>query len=151
MSIAFNISIPSLVVGTEETVKKPFVNDKGIADLADRIIGRLAVKCNSPKQKIMNLSGGNQQKISIGKWIASGARILIFDEPTKGIDVLAKAKVYEVIRELAKQGYAILVISSYNPELQGVCDKITVMSKGRITGSYGRTATEEELMLAQQS
>lgn len=151
MSVQFNLSVPSLVIGTKEAVKGKFTNDKGIDKAAKEMIERLAVKCSSPKQRLMNLSGGNQQKISIGKWIASGVKILIFDEPTKGIDVLAKAKIYELIRELAKQRYAILVISSYNPELQGVCDRITVMSKGRITGSYGRKTTEEELMLAQQS
>ncbi|GAA0804347.1 sugar ABC transporter ATP-binding protein [Clostridium sp. AF19-22AC] len=150
MSLQFNLSIPSLVAGRKEVIKKGMADDRGISRMAEEMIGKLGVKCSSPKQKLMNLSGGNQQKISIGKWIASGARILIFDEPTKGIDVLAKAKVYEVIRELAKQGCAVLVISSYNPELKGVCDRIEVMAKGRITGSYGRETIEEELMLAQQ-
>lgn len=150
MSLQFNLSIPSLVVGQKEVTRGIFADDRGISNMAREMIEKLGVKCSSPKQKLMNLSGGNQQKVSIGKWIASGAKILIFDEPTKGIDVLAKAKVYEVIRELAKQGCAVLVISSYNPELQGTCDRINVMSKGRITGSYSRETIEEELMLAQQ-
>lgn len=150
MSLQFNLSIPSLVAGRKEVLKGIFTDDEGISKITNNMIDKLAVKCNSPKQKLMNLSGGNQQKISIGKWIASGVRILIFDEPTKGIDVLAKAKVYEVIRELAKHGCAVIVISSYNPELQGICDRIDVMAKGRITGSFGRNVSEEELMLAQQ-
>ena len=82
--------------------------------------------------------------------MASGARIQILDEPTRGIDVSAKAKVYEVIRDLAKAGCAIIMISSYDPELQGVCDRISVMSKGRFVQTFERGVTEEELVLAQQ-
>ena len=125
LGIDFNISIPSM-------------------------IEKLQIKCSSPEEKPVFLSGGNQQKVSIAKWVASGARILIFDEPTKGIDVSAKAKVYEVIRDLAKAGCAIIMISSYDPELQGVCDRISVMSKGRFVQTFERGVTEEELVLAQQ-
>lgn len=98
---------------------------------------------------MVNLSGGNQQKVSIGKWIATGSKIFIFDEPTKGIDVLAKAKVYQEIRNLARSGCAVIVISSYNAELLGVCDRIAVMTKGKIIGEYDRNVSEETLMLAQ--
>ncbi len=151
MGIDFNLSLSSLVLKSQRVMgKPPFVSDERIWNMAEEIIGALAIKCWSPKQKVSNLSGGNQQKVSIGKMIASGAKVLIFDEPTKGIDVSAKAKVYEIIRELAREGRAIIVISSYTPELQGVCDRICVMSRGRIISDFARDTAEEELMLAQQ-
>ncbi len=100
-------------------------------------------------QKVMTLSGGNQQKVSIAKWIAADPQIYIFDEPTKGIDVLTKSRVYDIIRGLAKDGKAVLVISSYTPELIGVCDRVEVMSKGKIVASFGQGVTENDILLVQ--
>ncbi|WP_296836209.1 sugar ABC transporter ATP-binding protein [Marvinbryantia sp.] len=150
LGIDFNISIPSIVLGRKEIMNGPFVKNRSVRKMAEEMIEKLQIKCSSPEEKPVFLSGGNQQKVSIAKWVASGARILIFDEPTKGIDVSAKAKVYEVIRDLAKAGCAIIMISSYDPELQGVCDRISVMSKGRFVQTFERGVTEEELVLAQQ-
>jgi putative multiple sugar transport system ATP-binding protein len=94
-----------------------------------------------------NLSGGNQQKVVLAKWIFSDPRILILDEPTRGIDVGAKYEIYTIINMLAAAGMACLFISSEMPEVIGMSDRIYVMSEGRITGELpGKTATQEEIM-----
>lgn len=152
MPVSFNISLPSIIAGRTGVAKGVFVIDKGVEEISRDEIKRLDIKCRSTAQRTVTLSGGNQQKVSIGKWMATGAKIFIFDEPTKGIDVKAKAKIYEVIRSLASEGCAIIMISSYNPELMGVCDRVEVMSRGRMVASYSREEmSEEKLMLAQQS
>lgn len=150
MDIAFNMSLPSLAKGKRDVASGCFVSRREINRIAGEQIKVLDIKCVGARQKVMYLSGGNQQKVSIGKWIASEARIYIFDEPTKGIDVLAKSKVFEVIRGLAAKGCAVIVISSYDSELLGICDRIQVMAKGRKVNEFGRDATEHELLLAQQ-
>lgn len=150
MSIAFNIALPSIAKGKRDIVKKSnFIKMVPEKQMCNEMIEKLEIKCASPKQKAMTLSGGNQQKISIAKWIAAETKIYIFDEPTKGIDVLTKSRIYDIIRELAKQGAAIIVISSYNPELIGTCDRIEVMSKGSLVASFDAGASEHELLLAQ--
>jgi ABC-type sugar transport system ATPase subunit len=151
LPISFNLVLPVIVAGKREISKGPFVRTKTVQSVSNEMVDKLEIKCSSTKQRVINLSGGNQQKVSIGKWIASQAKIFIFDEPTKGIDVKAKAKVYEVIRELAAEGCAVIMISSYNPELMGVCDRIEVMAQGKMVGSFERDVTEELLMLAQQA
>jgi ABC-type sugar transport system ATPase subunit len=104
------------------------------------------VKADSPNQRAGRLSGGNQQKVVIAKWLARGARIFLFDEPTRGIDVGAKAEVFEVMDELARQGAAILMVSSELPELLQVADRIVVMRRGQITGQLPRGTTQEAIM-----
>jgi putative multiple sugar transport system ATP-binding protein len=108
---------------------------------------RLNIKTPSILQSTGNLSGGNQQKVVLAKWIFSDPRILILDEPTRGIDVGAKYEIYTIINMLAAAGMACLLISSEMPEVIGMCDRIYVMSEGRITGELpGKTATQEEIM-----
>ena len=97
------------------------------------------------------MSGGNQQKVVIAKWLARGARVFLFDEPTRGIDVGAKAEVFEVMDELARSGAAILMVSSELPELLQVADRILVMRQGRITGELPGRTTQEEIMRAGRS
>ncbi len=110
---------------------------------------QLAIKTPSWKQRVLNLSGGNQQKIVIGKWLGTHPRILILDEPTRGIDVGSKAEIHNLIRDLADQGYAILVISSEMPEVMGLSNRILAMYSGRITAEFdARTVTEDELVQA---
>ena len=91
----------------------------------------------------MNLSGGNQQKVLIGRWLLTGPRILILDEPTRGIDVGAKAEIHRLIVELARQGAAVLMISSDLPEVLGMSDRIMVMHEGRVTGFLGRDEADQ--------
>ena len=94
-----------------------------------------------------NLSGGNQQKVLLARWLLTEPEILLLDEPTRGIDVGAKFEIYTIIAELAKQGKSIIMISSEMPELLGMSDRIMVMREGRVTGIIdGKNATEEEIM-----
>jgi len=109
-------------------------------------IERLRIRCDSGAQKAGRLSGGNQQKVVISKWVSRGAEIFLFDEPTRGIDIGAKREVFEVMDELARQGAAILMVSSELPELLQVADRILVMRHGRIAGELPGRTTQEEIM-----
>ena len=124
-----------------------WVNDKSIYKIAKRIVDQLSIKTPSLEQKVINLSGGNQQKLVVGKWLAKDAGILIFDEPTRGIDVGAKQEIYSLLNELAKQGKSIIMISSELPEILRMSHRVIVMCEGRITGEldYG-DATQENIM-----
>ncbi len=109
-------------------------------------IGRLRIRAGSPRQLCGRLSGGNQQKVVIAKWLFRQAQIFLFDEPTRGIDVGAKAEVFNVMHELARSGAAILMVSSEMPELLQVADRILVMREGKITGELPGRTTQEEIM-----
>ncbi len=115
-------------------------------DLALEVSDRMDVRASSLDQEVQYLSGGNQQKVVLSKWLATDARVLIFDEPTRGIDVEAKASIHERIRELASQGAAVLMISSELPEVIGMSDRIVVMWDGSIIGELPAAATEAEIM-----
>jgi ABC-type sugar transport system ATPase subunit len=121
-------------------------------DLAEerRVTGgyaqRLRIKIDSPSQRAGKLSGGNQQKVAISKWLVRGARVFLFDEPTRGIDVGAKVEVFQTMDELARSGAAILMVSSELPELLQVADRIIVMRRGEITGMLAGGTTQEEIM-----
>ena len=115
----------------------------------DKYQKSLAIKSPSFAQTVLNLSGGNQQKIVIGKWLATHPKLLILDEPTRGIDVGSKAEIHNLIRDLADQGYAVIVISSEMPEVMGVSDRIVAMYDGKITATFdARTVTEDNLIEA---
>ena len=115
--------------------------------LADDIVQRLSVRCKDVDQIVSSLSGGNQQKVVIGKWLATEPRILLLDEPTRGIDVGAKQEVYQVVLALASRGLGIIVVSSEMPELLLLSDRVLVMCEGRQTGVLTRAeATQEEVM-----
>jgi len=114
----------------------------------DHFTSRLRIKVASRSQRAENLSGGNQQKVVLAKWLERNAEVIIFDEPTRGIDVGAKYEIYVLMNELAAQGKAILMISSELPEVIGMADRILVMHEGRLTGEIGagRRATQEQIM-----
>ena len=115
--------------------------------IARRIVDRLAIKTPGLQQQVKNLSGGNQQKVVVGKWLVADTEILVFDEPTRGIDVGAKSEIYRLLNELAKQGKAIIMISSELPEILRMSHRIVVMSEGRITGELtSGDATQEKIM-----
>jgi methyl-galactoside transport system ATP-binding protein len=110
-------------------------------------VEKLRTKTPSVSTQIRNLSGGNQQKVLLARWLLTEPDILLLDEPTRGIDVGAKFEIYTIITELAKQGKSIIMISSEMPELLGMSDRIMVMSEGRVTGIVeGSKATEQEIM-----
>jgi len=130
----------------------PGISRMGVLDLAAEArvtaesIARLRIKASSGKQIAGRLSGGNQQKVVIAKWLFRNSNIFLFDEPTRGIDVGAKAEVFEVMDSLARSGAAILMVSSEMPELLQVADRILVMRQGRISGELPRGTTQEEIM-----
>jgi len=116
---------------------------------ARRWIERLSIKCREPRQFIGDLSGGNQQKVAIARLLHHDCDVFLLDEPTRGIDVGSKAQIYRLIDELACAGKAVLMVSSYLPELLGVCDRIAVMARGRL-GAPRPAAdwTEHALLMA---
>lgn len=124
-----------------------FIRGKAERSLIQQYLERLRIKTPSPETKVATLSGGNQQKVVLTKWLAIKPQILILDEPTRGIDVGAKAEIHRIISDLAGQGVGILMISSELPEILGMSDRILVMHEGRITGTLKREeATQEKIM-----
>ncbi|MFN9987551.1 MAG: sugar ABC transporter ATP-binding protein, partial [Pirellula sp.] len=125
-----------------------FVNQAQERSAFSTYVDQLQIKIPNQEQLARNLSGGNQQKVVLAKWLERNAEVLIFDEPTRGIDVGAKYEIYLLINELAKQGKAILMISSELPEVIGMSDRILVMHEGKITGEIedATTATQEQIM-----
>ena len=104
-------------------------------------------KCMGPDDMIANLSGGNQQKVILGRWLLTEPEVLMLDEPTRGIDVGAKYEIYQLIIDLANKGKVVLMVSSEMPELLGVCDRILVMSGGKLAGEVdAKNTTQEEIM-----
>ena len=114
--------------------------------VASEQIAKLRIKAGSPAQLAGRLSGGNQQKVVISKWLVRGARVFLFDEPTRGIDVGAKAEVFETMDQLVRNGAAVLMVSSELPELLQVADRILVMRAGAISGELPGRTTQEEIM-----
>ncbi|NLZ75534.1 MAG: sugar ABC transporter ATP-binding protein, partial [Erysipelotrichia bacterium] len=144
LSVADNISIASLNQYLDYGIA---INDKKIESLVEKNIEKMDIKTPSSKTLIKSLSGGNQQKVLIGRWLANNPDVLILDEPTRGIDVGAKYEIYTIIADLAKQGKSIIMISSEMPELIGMADRIMVMCDGRVTGFIdGKDATQENIM-----
>ncbi len=122
------------------------LNKNKMVKISKQIIDRLQVKTPSFHTAVVNLSGGNQQKVVIGKWMTRDLRVLILDEPTRGVDVGARSEIYKKIRELAKEGKGLIVISSDNEELPLVCDVVYVMAEGKIVGKLeGKEITKEAI------
>lgn len=125
----------------------PFLNNRKIKSNTDYVIRSMRVKTPSGKTKIRTLSGGNQQKVILGRWLLTSPSVLLLDEPTRGIDVGAKYEIYQLILELANDGKSVIMVSSEMPELLGVCDRIIVMSGGKLAGEvYPGNTTQEEIM-----
>ena len=143
MSVRHNTSIAAL-----SSVAKGWFIDRGAENaLSDEYVAKLRVKTPSNEQKVMNLSGGNQQKVVIAKWMATHPAVLILDEPTRGIDVGAKKEIHALMSELARQGVAIIMISSELPEILGMSDRIYVMHDGRIRGELARENASQEAIM----
>ena len=142
-SIRDNVALPSLARIAHFGVR----SRSGEAVVAEDAVRRLGVRCWGTAQIAATLSGGNQQKVVMGKWLATGPRVLLLDEPTRGIDVGAKQEIYALIRALAAEGLAILMVSSELPELLLLADRIFVMSEGRKTGELTRAEASEEAIM----
>ncbi len=126
-----------------------FISLRKARDLAQRFVDKLGVRTPSLGQRIRNLSGGNQQKVVIARWLTLSPRLLILDEPTRGIDIGAKAEIHSLMSDLAAQGMGVLMISSELPEILNVSDRILVMHEGRVTAEFSRDeATQDKFMMA---
>lgn len=142
-SIKDNMTLPS----HKDFSKNGFFDDKTSRDFVQKMIDRLRIKSGRPEMVVGNLSGGNQQKVVLAKWIGIAPKVLILDEPTRGVDVGAKREIYQLMNELAERGVPIVLVSSDLPEVLGVSDRIVVMHEGRITGELSRgEATQEKVM-----
>jgi ABC-type sugar transport system ATPase subunit len=142
-SVAANLSSASL-----DSIKRRFgvIDERKENDRNEEMTRRMAVKLHSMTQIIDSLSGGNQQKVIIGKWLHTMPKMLILDEPTKGIDVGSKAEIYKMIRELADAGIGILIVSSELLEIIGICDRVIVVHQGRNAGEFTGNLSEETLL-----
>jgi ribose transport system ATP-binding protein len=143
LPIAYNITMANL---RQISPRLGMIDGRAQNRVTAEYIARLHIRCSSGRQAAGRLSGGNQQKVAIAKWLFRRARVFLFDEPTRGIDVGAKVEVFEVMDELARAGAAVLMVSSEMQELQQVADRILVMRQGRITGELPGSTTQEEIM-----
>jgi rhamnose transport system ATP-binding protein len=144
LSVADNLTLPSL----HRLSHHLFLDDPAEQEMTRQIVEQLSIKCSSPRQRVADLSGGNQQKVVIGKWLALGPEVIILDEPTKGIDVGSKAAIHRLMGELVVRGLSVILVSSELPELMGVADRVVVMSKGRIVQVLERSAFNAQDIVA---
>ena len=146
LSIRDNIALPNLDIITAGSPTGR-INKKIENEMIEKGKNSLTIKMAGPEIEAGSLSGGNQQKVVVAKWLARQSRVIIFDEPTRGIDVAAKVEIYEIINNLKKQGVGVVIVSSELPEVMGISDRIIVMCNGRITGEVDpRNTSEEEIM-----
>lgn len=138
-----NISL----TGLPKLARNMVIDEREEILVAEEMRRKLKIKTPNILQKTGNLSGGNQQKVVLSKWIYSEPDILILDEPTRGIDVGAKFEIYSIINQLADEGKGVLVISSELPEILGICDRIYVMNAGRITGEVSKEEASQETLM----
>ncbi len=144
LSIRHNLALPNL---DWVCSRLGVVNSKIETKLCEKAVSDLKIKTPNIEIDADNLSGGNQQKVVVGKWLARDSRVVIFDEPTRGIDVGAKVEIYNLMNELKKQGIAVMFVSSEMPEVMGIADRIIVMCEGRITGEVMAKETTQEKIL----
>jgi len=144
MPIRENIVHASL----SQLFKNGILNKKTETETANKYVKELGIVTNSIDKHVMYLSGGNQQKVVVAKWLCAQCDLILFDEPTRGIDVGAREEIYEIMNALVKQGKAVLMISSDMPELLGLCDRIYVMKDGRITQEFSHSEATQEKLLA---
>lgn len=144
MDVATNVSMSAM----DDFLRfKTLINEKKIAEVSKEHVAALDVRTPSIHQRVKNLSGGNQQKVVIAKWLTADSDILIFDEPTRGIDVGAKSEIYKLLNELARAGKSIIMISSELPEILRMSHRVMVMCEGRVTGELDHSeATQESIM-----
>ena len=151
---ALGLVLEDSVVGNITLAGLDALATRGVIDgsrqiaVAERYRERLAIRTPSVAQQVVNLSGGNQQKVVLGKWLHTGPDVLILDEPTRGVDVGAKFEIYSIVNELAAGGKAVLLISSEMPELLGMCDRILVMHEGALIGELDRADASQEAIMS---
>lgn len=144
LTVRENITLPTL----PRLARLGFPSRRRERALVSRYIERLRIRTPSPEQRVMNLSGGNQQKVVLARWLATNPRVLILDEPTRGIDVGTKAEVHAIMAQLAREGVGMLMISSELPEILAMSHRVLVMRQGRIVAEFARDEATEERILA---
>lgn len=143
-SVGFNMTLSEL---KHLMSNKLLVSERKRSEIIDKYIKDLNIKTASPDAEVSSLSGGNQQKVVLAKWLATRPKLLILDEPTRGVDVGAKAEIYSIINELAMEGLAIILVSSELPEIINMCDSVCVMRNGKIAAQLGQSElTQENIM-----
>jgi len=147
MPVRFNMSIASL----KDYAHRGFINQEKENKVVRNYVDAIRIKTPSIEQKSKNLSGGNQQKVILGKWLACDSEIIIFDEPTRGIDVGAKQEIYSLMNKLVHEGKSIIIVSSELPELIGMSDRVLVMYEGKITAKLEKQELSQELILSKAS
>lgn len=144
MTIATNITLPV----PEKISLFGIINHRRENLMCQELIRNVGIKAENPNQKINQLSGGNQQKVAIARLVGAEAKVLLLDEPTRGVDVGSKVEIYRIIDELVKQGKSVVMVSSYLPELFGMCDSIYVMAKGQLSKKYAINEIDEDGVMA---
>jgi ribose transport system ATP-binding protein len=144
LSIRANLTLSRLPELSRAGFMRPWAED----DAARTLVRRLGVRCASVRQPVGQLSGGNQQKVVLGRWLDRDFDVLLCDEPTRGVDVAARAEIHELLAELARAGKAIVVVSSEIEELRAVCDRIVVLSAGRVARTFARQGFDQNAILA---
>ncbi|WP_320129257.1 sugar ABC transporter ATP-binding protein [uncultured Sphaerochaeta sp.] len=145
LSVRENVALPNLDIICNRI---GIINKKKEKLMVDKAISDLHIKLPTGEVNASSLSGGNQQKVVVGKWLARNSKVVIFDEPTRGIDVAAKVEIYHLMNQLKQQGIGVLFVSSEMPEIMGVSDRIIVMCDGRVTGELMRSEASQEKILA---
>ena len=143
-SVQRNVTLANLGAVSKSGV----INEAEESRVAERYRKAMSIRTPSGFQKVMNLSGGNQQKVVLSKWLFAGPEVLILDEPTRGIDVGAKFEIYGIINDLSAQGKGVIMISSEMPELLGMCDRIYVMNQGGFVGELSAAEASQERIMS---
>ena len=143
LGIRENIGLGCLSLNSQFGVMKSIQERR----LAEDTVAQMRIRCSSIEKSVAELSGGNQQKVVLGRWMAAGVDVLILDEPTRGIDVGAKTEVYQLINTLTAAGKAVILVSSYLPEVLGMSDRVIVMRGGQITGEHPRDGITSEAVM----
>jgi ABC-type sugar transport system ATPase subunit len=143
LPILFNMSVAEM----PRMTRSGLINHRLVRSTADQFVDQLHIKLASLDNPVRSLSGGNQQKTTLARWLATRPRLLIMDEPTHGVDVGAKAEIYELMRNLADQGISIMLISSELPEILTMSDRVVVMHEGRVTGVLDRDQCDEHTIM----
>ncbi|MED5053099.1 ATP-binding cassette domain-containing protein, partial [Anoxybacillus rupiensis] len=143
MSVRENLTLPT----SEKLASAGIIRAKQEAELVQSLIARLNIKTASAELEVKALSGGNQQKVVFGKWLMMNPRILILDEPTRGVDVGAKKEIYEIMNELTAQGVAIVMVSSELPEILGMSDRIMVVHEGKVSAIFDNEQIDQETIM----
>jgi ribose transport system ATP-binding protein len=145
--LKLNVTINTTISGLKQLCKYGSIQLARELTLVKKFIQDLSIKTPGPNFIVVNMSGGNQQKVILARWLSIGTRIFILDEPTRGIDVGSKSEIYQIMDELTKKGVGIIMISSELPEVLGMSDRVLVIHEGRLTGEFQRAeATQERIM-----